>query len=208
MPYMIIKSYRETTHAQPAGASAVAAQLPVPRSRGFTLIEMLMTMAIAAILLTIGIPSFRYVTNSNRIAGELNGLLGDLQFARAEAIKEGRTVTVCVSNDGANCANFTTWQSGWIVFSDPANVGVVDAGETILRVQAPFSSSDTFNASNNVAAITFNREGYAIGIANGTLLSLHESTNTSAWTRCLLINLSGQMTSQQYGITTNGVTCT
>jgi type IV fimbrial biogenesis protein FimT len=178
------------------------------RAPGFTLIEMLMTMAIAAILLTIGIPSFRYVTNSNRIAGELNGLLGDLQFARAEAIKEGRTVTVCVSNDGANCANSTTWQSGWIVFSDPTNVGVVDAGETILRVQTTFSSSDTFNASNNVSAITFNREGYAIGMANGTLLSLHDSTNTSAWTRCLLINLSGQMTSQLYGVTTNGVTCT
>lgn len=46
------------------------------QTRGFTLLEMLMTMAIAAIVLTIGIPSFRYVTNSNRIAGELNGLLG------------------------------------------------------------------------------------------------------------------------------------
>ncbi|MGO9426711.1 MAG: Tfp pilus assembly protein FimT/FimU, partial [Steroidobacteraceae bacterium] len=62
---------------------------------GFTMIEMLMTMAIAIIVLTIGVPSFRYVTNSNRIAGELNGLLGDLQFARAEAIKEGTNVTVC-----------------------------------------------------------------------------------------------------------------
>jgi type IV fimbrial biogenesis protein FimT len=190
------------------GASDAVARIHGARARGFTLIEMLMTMAIAAILLTIGIPSFRYVTNSNRIAGELNGLLGDLQFARAEAIKEGRTVTVCVSNDGANCANSTTWQSGWIVFSDPTNVGVVDAGETILRVQAAFSGSDTFNASNNVSAITFNREGYAIGMANGTLLSLHDSTNTSAWTRCLLVNLSGQMTSQLDGVTTNGVTCT
>jgi type IV fimbrial biogenesis protein FimT len=202
-------SYRETTHAQTARASDAVAGIHAARAPGFTLIEMLMTMAIAAILLTIGIPSFRYVTNSNRIAGELNGLLGDLQFARAEAIKEGRNVTVCVSSDAANCANSTTWQSGWIVFSDPANLGAAGAGgETILRVQASFSSSDTFNASNNVSAITFNREGYAIGMANGTLISLHESTNTSAWTRCLLINLSGQMTSQQYGVTTNGVTCT
>jgi type IV fimbrial biogenesis protein FimT len=195
-------------HSKNPDPSDAVARIHGGRARGFTLIEMLMTIAIAAILLTIGIPSFRYVTNANRIAGELNGLLGDLQFARAEAIKEGRTVTVCVSNDGANCANSTTWQSGWIVFSDPTNVGVVDAGETILRVQAVFSGSDTFNASNNVSAITFNREGYAIGMANGTLLSLHDSTNTSAWTRCLLVNLSGQMTSQQYGVTTNGVTCT
>jgi len=165
-------------------------------------------MAIAGILLTIAVPSFRYVTNSNRIAGELNGLLGDLQFARAEAIKEGRTVTVCVSTDGLTCANSTTWQSGWIVFSDPTDVGVVDPGETIWRMQTTFSSTDTFVASNNVSAVTFNRDGYAVGIANGTLISLHESTNTSAWTRCLAVNLSGQMATELYGVTTNGMTCT
>ena len=65
----------------------------VARSPGFTLLELLITMSIAAIVLTIAVPSFRYVTNSNRIAGELNGLLGDLQFARSEAIKEGLGVT-------------------------------------------------------------------------------------------------------------------
>jgi type IV fimbrial biogenesis protein FimT len=178
------------------------------RSPGFTLLELLITMSIAAILLTLAVPSFRYVTNSNRIAGEVNGLLGDLQFARAEAVKEGRTVTVCVSTDGQNCAGSTTWQSGWIVYSDPTDVGVRDPGETVLRWQKTFSSSDTFLASNNVAAITFNREGYAIGIANGTLLELHDSTDTSAWTRCLSVNLSGEMTTELYGITTNGVTCT
>jgi type IV fimbrial biogenesis protein FimT len=178
------------------------------RELGYTMIEMLMTMAIAAILLSLAIPSFRYVTNSNRIASELNGLLGDLQLARAEAIKEGRTVTVCQSNDGATCTNSTSWQGGWIVFSDPTNVGVYDVGEIYLRKQKPFSGTDTFLASNNVAVITFNREGYAVGMANGTLVTLHDSTNNSAWTRCLSINLSGQMTSEVQGTITNGVPCT
>jgi type IV fimbrial biogenesis protein FimT len=176
-------------------------------ARGFTLLELLITMSIATILLTIAVPSFRYVTNSNRIAGEVNALLGDLQFARAEAIKEGRTVTVCVSTDGQSCTNSTAWQSGWIVFSDPTDVGVVDPGETILRWQKTFSSSDTFLASQNVAAITFNREGYAIGIANGTLIELHDSTNTTAWTRCMNVNLSGEITTELFGVTNNGVTC-
>ena len=178
------------------------------RAPGYTMIEMLMTMAIAAILLSLAIPSFRYVTNSNRIASELNGLLGDLQLARAEAIKEGRTVTVCQSSDGATCTNSTSWQGGWIVFSDPTNVGVYDAGEVYIRKQKPFSGTDTFLASNNVAVISFNREGYAVGMANGTLVTLHDSTNNSAWTRCLSINLSGQMTSELQGTITNGVPCT
>jgi type IV fimbrial biogenesis protein FimT len=172
------------------------------------MIEMLMTIAIATILLSLAIPSFRYVTNSNRIASELNGLLGDLQLARAEAIKEGRTVTVCQSSDGATCTDSTSWQGGWIVFSDPTNVGVYDVGETYIRKQKPFSGTDTFLASNGVSVITFNREGYAVGMANGTLLTLHDSTNNSAWTRCLSINLSGQMTSEMQGTITNGVTCT
>lgn len=175
---------------------------------GFTIIELLVTMSIVAVLMAIGVPSFRYVTNSNRIASEINGLLGDLQFARSEAIKDGRTVTVCVSANGTSCSNATSWHSGWIVFSDPTNVGTVDTGEVVLRVQAPFSGTDTFNASNNVKAVTFNREGYAVGIASGTLITLQDATATSGWTRCLSVNLVGQIITQKQGTTVNGVTCT
>jgi type IV fimbrial biogenesis protein FimT len=175
---------------------------------GFTLVEILIAMAVVAILLTVGIPSFRYITNSNRIAGEINGLLGDMQYARAEAVKEGRPVTVCVSANGATCANTNTWQSGWIVFSDVNGNAAVDvATDVVLRIQTPFSSTDSFVATNAVGAVTFNREGYANGIANGTLIQLHDSTNTSNWTRCLSINLVGMMASQTYGTTVNGVTC-
>jgi len=184
----------------PQAVGGTAGEINFARASGFTLLELLITMAIAAILLTLAVPSFQYVTNANRIAGEVNGLLGDLQFARAEAIKEGRTVNVCVSTNGTTCANSTNWQSGWIVVSAPTN--------TVLRVQNTFSSTDTFLASNNVSTIAFNREGYAGGIPNGTLITLHDATNTSAWTRCLSINLSGEMATELYGTTFNGVTCT
>ena len=55
---------------------------------GVTLVELLTVMSIVAVLLGIAIPSYRYVTTSNRMSGEVNGLLGDLQFARVEAIRE------------------------------------------------------------------------------------------------------------------------
>jgi type IV fimbrial biogenesis protein FimT len=179
------------------------------RLSGFTLVEMLVSVAVVGILLTIGIPSFRYVTNSNRIAAEINGLLGDMQYARAEAIKEGQPVTVCVSADGTSCSgvNVTTWHNGWIVFSDVNGNAAVDAGDVVLRVQTTFASSDTFVATNTIGAVTFNREGYANGIPNGTLIKLHDSTNTNNWTRCLSVNLTGMMLSQTYGVTVNGVTC-
>ena len=157
------------------------------------MVEMIMTVAVGAILLTIGIPSFRYVTNSNRIAAEINGLLGDLQFARSEAIKEGVSVSVCVSSNGTACAGgaTNTWQNGWIVISSAANIGV-------LRVQAPFSSSDTFVGTNALGTVTFNRDGYANGIAAGTMIALHDSTRNQNWTRCLAISLS-IIASQTYG---------
>jgi type IV fimbrial biogenesis protein FimT len=173
------------------------------------MIELLVTMSVAVVLLSIAVPSFYWVTNSNRIAAEINGLLGDLQFARGEAVKEGQTVTVCVSTNGTSCAgvNTNTWQSGWIVFSDVNGNAAVDPGDVILRIQAPFTSTDTFVATNAVGAITFNREGYANGIANGTLVELHDKTNNHNWTRCLAINLVGMIVSQTYGTTTNTVTC-
>ena len=162
---------------------------------------MVTVMGIAAILMSIAVPSYKYITNSNRIAAEVNGLLGDMQFARGEAIKEGQTVTVCVSRDGATCLANTSWNNGWIVFSDVNGDQAVQApNDTVLRVQAVFTSSDTFAANNTISAVTFNREGFAV--ANGTglaagdaLITLHASPATDS-TRCLAMNMVGMMAVQ------------
>lgn len=177
------------------------------RVSGYTMVELIITVMVGSLLLMIAIPTFFWVTNSNRIAGEINGLLGDMQFGRAEAVKEGQPVTVCVSSDGATCTGGNTWQSGWIVFSDVNGNATVDAGDVILRVQKPFTSTDTFVAGNAVSAVTFNRDGYANGIAAGTLIELHDKTNNHNWTRCLAINLVGMIASQTYNTNTNGVIC-
>jgi type IV fimbrial biogenesis protein FimT len=182
----------------------------IGRAAGFTLLELLITMAIATILLTIAIPSFQYVTNSNRIAGEVNGLLGDLQYARSEAIKEGQYVSVCASSDGQTCSASPDWQGGWIVFVNPANNPTVTPGVSvlpILRFQAAFSSKDTF-VSNGISIVTFNRNGYAGGMATGTIITLHDSTSNSAWTRCASIAPSGEVITEQVNVTNNGATCT
>jgi len=179
------------------------------RQTGFTLTELMVVLAIVAILLTIGVPSYRYVTNSYRMSAEVNGLLGDLQYARSEAIKEGQTVTTCVSTNSTACTGGTAWATGWIVFSDPNGNGTVDAGETVLRVQGAFRSQipDTFSASGNVTAITYNREGFprtAAGFLT-TTITLRDSTANGAWTRCLVIAAATPLSTQTH--TMNPGTC-
>jgi type IV fimbrial biogenesis protein FimT len=165
--------------------------------------ELVVVMVIVGILAAVGTPTFKYVTNSNRIAGEVNGLLGDMQFARSQAIKQGLPVTVCTSTNGTSCAGATvnTWQGGWIVFVDSNNSQTRDAGEAILRVQPAFSGGDTFVASTaTYSSATFNRMGYApTGSSTIINISLHDSTNTTAWTRCLAINPIGSVVTEKYG---------
>ncbi|MGH8262564.1 MAG: GspH/FimT family pseudopilin [Steroidobacterales bacterium] len=166
---------------------------------GLSLLELMTALAVAGILMVVGVPSFRYVTNANRIAGEINGLLGDLQLTRAEAIKQGRPVTICRSVTGAACAVANTWQSGWIVFLDANGNQVVNAGEAVLRVQRPFAGTDSLVASNNVAAVTFNREGFAFGLPGTVTMTLHDQTGNAAWTRCLAVSIVGQLQTQSVG---------
>ncbi len=168
-------------------------------------------MAIVAILMAVAVPSYRYITNGNRIAAEVNGLLGDMQFARAEALKEGQTVTVCVSTNGTSCAGATvsTWQNGWIIFSDVNANHAVNAGDVIYRVQPTFTSTDTFVANPASGYVSFNREGFATSNvpAANWLIALHALSATSASTRCLNLTYTGLMTVQTYGQINNGLTC-
>lgn len=108
---------------------------PARRAAGFTLLELMLTVGIAAILLAIGVPSFRYVTTANRASSEINALLGDMQFARGEAIREGQAVSICPSNDGATCLVTTIWNSGWIVFSGTSPPPPPPG--SILKIQHP-----------------------------------------------------------------------
>jgi type IV fimbrial biogenesis protein FimT len=167
----------------------------LPREAGVTLIELIVVITVAAILISIGIPSYKNITNSYRIAGEVNGLLGDMQFARAEAIKEGQSVTICVSSNGTTCSGEATWQNGWTVFPDPTQThAAATSAPSVLRVQPAFSGSDTFVEGSGVSYVTFNREGLATGLpATGALVTLHESTDNTYYTRCLQVTSVGAM---------------
>jgi type IV fimbrial biogenesis protein FimT len=90
------------------------------RLRGFTLIELMITLSLAAIILTLAVPAFRDIILNNRAAVQSNELVTTMNVARSEAVRRGARVSVCASSDQSSCTGGTNWAVGWIVFVDGA----------------------------------------------------------------------------------------
>jgi type IV fimbrial biogenesis protein FimT len=179
--------------------------------RGFTLIELMVTLAIMAVLMKVAAPGMQTLYKSSRVQTEVSQFIGDIQFAKAEAIKRGQPVTMCPSSDGNTCLALgtTTWGSGWIVFNDVNGNGVLTAGvDNRLRQRAPFRGGDTLTPSNNVDRITFNREGFSTTPSTSTIFKLHTSDSLSTATRCVTLEFAGRTSTQIYGqVNSSSVTC-
>ena len=137
------------------------------QKRGFTLYELLMTLGLAAILLSIGIPSFSGMLARSRQALEINALFHAVHLARKESIMRRKVVSLCPSLDNATCSPGTDWSSGWILFenADRDSPPQVDSGEIVLR---------SHRVSENIR-IQSNRSGFTLRATflratNGTLV--------------------------------------
>lgn len=136
-------------------------------TRGFTLIELIVTVALAAILLTVAVPGFRTMIQNNRATAYANQLVSALNLARSESVRRKVPVSVCASTDQAGCAASTNWATGWIVFTDTGTAGTVDGTDTVLRVQEPLQGNPTLNG--DVQNIQYLSTGAVNAAANFTL---------------------------------------
>lgn len=133
---------------------------------GFTLIEMMVTVAIVGIFASIALPSFSRLIESNRINTATNELISNLLLARSEALKRRNTVTVCTSSDQQSCIDSADFSQGWIVFQDCD--GDNTTGETVgTCVEDVVKVSDGFDSlymtNQNVNKVSFGFSGRLAG---------------------------------------------
>lgn len=119
------------------------------KNSGFTLIELVITITIGAILVALAVPNFTTLIRNNRLATQTNEFITALNVARSEAVKRGVRVTVCASAGGAACTG-GPWDQGWVVFTDPNNNATVNAAVNILRVHAALDGGNTLVGNQNV----------------------------------------------------------
>jgi type IV fimbrial biogenesis protein FimT len=128
---------------------------------GFTVLELLVTMAIAAILLAIAVPSFRDAALSNRLNAVSSDLVASVQLARSEAIKRNVTVTLCASSNGTSCSLTATpgWEQGWIMLS----------GGDRIQTQQALPAGWKVTQAGGTSSLSFQPIGVGASAANFTI---------------------------------------
>ena len=138
--------------------------------RGFTLYELLITMLVIGIVLTVGIPSFSQFTQNSRITSTANDLHSSFQLARSEAARSKSPVTICASADplGAAQCDGALFDEGWIIFVDlDADLQRAGAGENVLRAHPPIDVAINISMNGGADYFGFAPTGLGRGDVGG-----------------------------------------
>lgn len=133
--------------------------------KGFTLLELMVTIGIAGILLAIAVPALGTFIRGSRLSAGSREFIVDFALARNEAALRASAVTVCTTTDMTSCSN-SSWNAGRLVFVDGGAIGAVDGGDVILSTTRALDSSLTTTSTGAATAnfISFSPLGRVSGV--------------------------------------------
>lgn len=148
---------------------------------GFTLVELMITLAISVILLGLAAPAFQNSLLSGKLSTQANNLVASAILARGEAIKRNAPVTLCVSANGTSCAT-GGWEQGWIVMS----------GTTVIQRQQAAPSGVKITESAGIILVNFLPAG--VGATQTTLTVCRATPEVGSQERVVTISATGRPT--------------
>lgn len=169
------------------------------RPYGFTLVELLIVIAIVAILAALAVPSFNTLLVRRSVLSAASSLVSDMRLARSEALRRSVPVTVCslAANSTSACSagGVAMWTNGWLVFMDLNGDGVVDANDEIIRVEQAPPNMATIqrnpNPNNTLPKFTYQANGWGKGV-NDTLIFTPRGTVPVGTVKCVIVSSTGR----------------
>lgn len=133
---------------------------------GFTLYELLITLLIVGVVLSVGVPNLAEFTRNSRITSAANDLHASFLMARSESARAKTNITICGSATGLNCDG--TLEQGYIVFVDlDGSISLNNAGETVLRRHGPAPEGVTYQVANDATFFSYASTGMGRGNVGG-----------------------------------------
>ena len=154
---------------------------------GYTLYELMLTLALVGILASVSVPAFSSTLARSRQVTEINSLFHAIHLARKESIRRRQVMTVCASADGESCRADRDWSSGWILFNnaDGDSPAEIDRGESVvLAHRVDESIRITANRRSFTLRATFRRA------TNGTLVVCDREARVQP--RALVVSYTGR----------------
>ena len=188
--------------SMPDAALLLARMQTHHRQSGMTLIELMVAVAILGILLAIGIPSMRGMSETEAVRGHMNTFFSTLRYARSEAIRNRAQVVICPSNNSESaspsCATGTLaanpWNIGWIVFvnRDGDEDYLFDATkDTLVRVQGPINTSGGIVKNSGTNKLVYRSTGILLSGGSSSFFFDAVSRNANQKKR-VCISLQGR----------------
>jgi len=164
------------------------------RCKGFTVVELLATVGIAAIMVSLAVPSFQNLIMNGRRTSHINSFVAAMAYAKSEAIKGGGPVSVCSkSATEETCSGDTVWDSGWLIYVDYNINGIVDPEEEILKVRGVLEGNGTLRATS-LGSISFLGSGFPQFAPNTDTSINYCDTRGISESRVLRLSLTGRVT--------------